>query len=89
MKYYYLYLKALINNRKEIRQMVHSHILSTGELLDFKKNELMNLQKDFKNKMNHTPKISLTVDDVKSYLNGEKTTINIPQLVKEKMMSHE
>ncbi len=87
MKYYYLYLKALINNRKEIRQMVHSHILSTGDLLDFKKSELMKLQKDFQNKVNYTPKTTLTVDDVKNYLNGEKTTINIPQLVKEKMMN--
>ncbi len=89
MKYYYIYLKALIKNRKEIRQIIHGYLSSTGELLDFKQKKLMELQKDFVTKVEYTPKINLTIDDMKNYLNDEKSVIDISKLIKEKMMSHE
>ena len=51
MKYYIIYLKALWRNRKELKQMVHSYLVASGELLEYKKTKL--IAQDFTKKINH------------------------------------
>jgi hypothetical protein len=71
MKYYIIYLKALWRNRKELKQMVHTYLVSYGELLEYKKTKLM--AQDFTKKVNHVPSYQITEQDVKDFLSGKLT----------------
>jgi hypothetical protein len=71
MKYYIIYLKALWRNRKELKQMIHSFLSCSGELLDHKKTKLM--AQDFTKKVNHIPAYQATEQDVKDFLAGKLT----------------
>lgn len=80
MKYYIIYLKALWRNRKELKQMVHSHLMASGELLEYKKTKL--IAQDFTKKINHQPTKKITEQDVKDFLAGK--TIITPEYILKK-----
>jgi hypothetical protein len=80
MKYYIIYLKALWRNRKYLKQMVHSHLVSSGELLEYKKAKL--IAQHFTKKVNHTPTKPPTEQEVKDFLAGK--LIVTPESILEK-----
>ena len=69
MNYYIIYLKALWRNRKELKQMIHSHLTCSGELLEYKKTKLM--VQDFTKKITHQPSQQITEQEVKDFLAGK------------------
>jgi hypothetical protein len=71
MKYYIIYLKALWRNRKELKQMIHTFLVCSGELLEYKKTKL--IAQDFTKKVNHVPSYQATEQDIKDYLSGKLT----------------
>ena len=80
MKYYYLYLKTLLKNRKEIKSLIHSYVCSTGELIDHKQQKM--IKQDFEGILNHKPQIKITEEDMKDFLKGK--TIDITKIIKER-----
>ena len=79
MKYYIIYLKALWRNRKELKQMVHSYLVSSGELLEYKKTKL--IAQDFTKKVIYEHNRNITEQDVKDFLAG-KTIISPDTILK-------
>jgi hypothetical protein len=71
MKYYIIYLKALWRNRKELKQMIHTFLVCSGELLEYKKTKL--IAQNFTKKVNHVPSNKITEQDIKDYLSGKLT----------------
>lgn len=71
MRYYIIYLKALWRNRKELKQMIHSYLVSSGELLEYKKAKM--ISQDFTNKLTHQHSHKPTEQEVKAFLAGHIT----------------
>jgi hypothetical protein len=71
MKYYIIYLKALWRNRKELKQMIHTFLVCSGELLEHKKTQL--IAQDFTKKLNYKPSKGITEQEIKDYLAGKIT----------------
>lgn len=81
MKHYIIYLKALWRNRKELKQLIHHHLVSSGELLEYKKTKLMT--QDFTKKVTHQPSTHITEQDIKDFLAG-KTIVTPEYILKNK-----
>lgn len=81
MKHYIIYLKALWRNRKELKHLIHTHLVSSGELLEYKKTKL--ITQDFTKKVNHQPTKKITEQDVKDFLAG-KTIVTPEYILKNK-----